>query len=144
MSARPVLGERALQTLAAIRIANGLLGLLAPALLVKRTSGEPTSTAPYYAFRMFGIRTIVLGADLLLLTGEAQQRARTEAVIIHGCDTVSAVVGGLRGDQPAKIARMTVTLSAVNTALAVVARFWAPPPDADPRRQTPTPAALAG
>jgi hypothetical protein len=126
MSVSPTLGTAALRTLAGIRLANGLLGLLAPGSLVKRTSRDPSDTSPYYAFRMFGIRTAVLGADLLLLRGESQQRARDEAVLIHAADTVSAVVGGLRGDLPAKAARMTVAISAVNTALAVVARRYAP------------------
>jgi hypothetical protein len=65
----------------------------------------------------------VLGFDLLTLTGAAQERARTQAVIIHATDTASALIGGLRGDVPPKIARTTVAISAVNTALAVVAKL---------------------
>ncbi len=124
----PALGSAALRTLAVIRIVNGALGLLAPAVLVRRTSADPTSTDPYYAFRMFGIRTVVLGADLLLLTGQGQQRARDEAVLIHATDTVCAVIGGLHGQQPARVARMTVAISAVNTALALIGRRYAPRP----------------
>ena len=116
-------GTTAVRALAAIRIVNGTLGLLAPQLLVRRTAADPTSTEPYYAFRMFGVRTVVLGIDLLTLTGAAQERARTQAVIIHGCDTASALIGGLRGDVPPKVARTTVAISAVNTVLAVVAKL---------------------
>ena len=119
------LGTSALRTLAAIRIANGALGLLAPGFLVARTSADPRSTAPYYAFRMFGIRTIVLGVDLLRV-GESQGRARNEAVLIHATDTVCAAVGAIRGDVPRSAARTTVAISAVNTALALVARRYAP------------------
>ncbi|MET0997813.1 MAG: hypothetical protein ABWX73_03770 [Marmoricola sp.] len=122
------LGTTALRTLAAIRIANGALGLLAPAVLVARTSADPRSTAPYYAFRMFGIRTLVLGVDLLTLRGEAQVRARNQAVLIHASDTVCAAVGAIRGDVPRSAARTTVAISAVNTALAVIARRYAPAP----------------
>ncbi len=122
------LGTTALRALAAIRIANGALGLLAPGFLVARTSVDPHSTAPYYAFRMFGIRTIVLGIDLLLVSGEAQGRARNEAVLIHASDTVCAAVGALRGDVPRSAGRATVAISAVNTALALVARRYAPAP----------------
>jgi hypothetical protein len=64
--------------------------------------------------------TGVLG--LLTLTGAAQQRARTQAVVIHATDTACAALGGLRGDLPPRVARTTVAISAVNTALAVVAR----------------------
>ncbi len=120
-----VAGTTALRALAAIRIANGTLGLLAPGFLVARTSADPHSTAPYYAFRMFGIRTIVLGIDLLRV-GESQGRARNEAVLIHATDTVCAALGGIRGDLPRSAARTTVAISAVNTVLALVARRYAP------------------
>jgi len=116
-------GTAAVRALAAIRIVNGTLGLLAPQVLVRRTSTDPTTTEPYYAFRMFGIRTVVLGLDLLTLTGPAQERARTQAVIIHATDTAAALLGGLRGDVPPRVARATIAISAVNTALAVVARL---------------------
>jgi hypothetical protein len=124
----PTLGTAALRTLAAIRLINGTLAFVAPGVLVRRTSADPGTTAPYYAMRMFGIRTVVLGTDLLLLTREGQARARDQAVLIHAADALSAVVGGLRGEQPAEIARLTVGISAVNTALAVIGRRWAPSP----------------
>jgi uncharacterized protein YjeT (DUF2065 family) len=116
-------GTTAVRALAAIRIVNGALGLLAPQVLVRRTSTDPTTTEPNYAFRMFGIRTVVLGLDLLTLTGPAQERARTQAVIIHATDTASALIGGLRGDVPPRVARTTVAISTLNTALAVVAKL---------------------
>jgi hypothetical protein len=121
MTDQAALGTAAVRTLAAIRIVNGALGLLAPQVLVKRTSTDPTTVEPYYAFRMFGIRTVVLGLDLLTLTGAAQERARVQAVVIHTTDTACAALGGLRGDLPPKVARTTVAISAVNTVLAVVA-----------------------
>src|SRR3954447_6397829 len=116
-------GNAAVRALAAIRIVNGTLGLLAPHVLVRRTSSDPTTTEPYYAFRMFGVRTVVLGIDLLTLTGPAQERARTQAVIIHATDIAAALLGGLRGDVPPRVARATVAISAVNTALVVVAKL---------------------
>ena len=125
---KPTLGTAALRTLAGIRIVNGTLALLAPGFLVRRSSANPESTDPYYAFRMFGIRTVVIGTDLVLLSGEGQARARDQAVLIHATDTMCALVGGLRGQQPASVARMTVAISAVNTALAVIGRRWAPNP----------------
>jgi hypothetical protein len=121
MTDRAALGTAAVRTLAAIRIVNGALGLLAPQVLVKRTSTDPKTVEPYYAFRMFGIRTIVLGLDLLSLTGAAQERARAQALVIHATDTACAALGGLRGDLPPKVVRTTVAISAVNTVLAAVA-----------------------
>jgi len=110
--------------LAGIRLANGTLGLLAPQLLVKRLGVEPAlNTASYYPFRMFGIRTIVLGVDLLTLRDGELRRADATAVLIHSVDTVAAAVGGIRGDVPAKAARLTTAISAVNTALALVSWF---------------------
>ena len=126
MTDQAALSTSAVRALAAIRIVNGTLGLLAPQVLVRRTSTDPTTTEPYYAFRMFGIRTVVLGADLLTLTGPAQERARTQAVIIHATDTASALLGGLRGDVPPRVARATVAISALNTVLAVVAKLAGP------------------
>jgi hypothetical protein len=121
MTDRAALGTVAVRTLAAIRIVNGALGLLAPQVLTKRTSTDPTTVEPYYAFRMFGIRTVLLGLDLLTMTGAAQERARVQALIVHATDTACAALGGLRGDLPPKVARTTVAISAVNTALAAVA-----------------------
>jgi len=122
MTDQATLGTTAVRALATIRIVNGALGLLAPQILARRTSTDPYTREPYYAFRMFGIRTVVLGLDLLTLTGAAQERARTQAVLIHATDTASALVGGLRGDVPRRVARTTVAISAVNTVLAVVAK----------------------
>ncbi len=68
----------------------------------------------------------MLGVDLLTLTGPAQRHARTQAVLIHATDTACAALGGLRGDLPARAARITVAISAVNTALAVIARVCQP------------------
>lgn len=118
-------GDRALTALAVIRLVNGALALLAPEFIARRTGGAAGDPAPNYGLRMFGVRTVVLGADLLLLRGEAGRRARSEAVIIHGVDTASAALGAIRGEVPPRVARITVTISAINTALAVLARRFA-------------------
>ena len=123
----PMVGLWARRTLAVVRLANGTLGLLAPQLLVKRLGVDPASnTAAYYPFRMFGIRTIVLGVDLLTMRDEELRRASATAVLIHSVDTVAAAVAGLRGDVPAKAARLTTAISAVNTLLALVSWFARP------------------
>jgi hypothetical protein len=123
----PMVGVWARRTLAVVRLANGTLGLLAPQILVKRLGVDPaSSTTAYYPFRMFGIRTIVLGADLLTMRDDELRRASATAVLIHSVDTVAAAVGGLRGDVPAKAARLTTAISAVNTLLALVSWFARP------------------
>jgi uncharacterized protein YjeT (DUF2065 family) len=125
---KSTLGTTALRALAVIRIVNGSLGLLAPQALVRATSSDPDDRAPYYGLRMFGVRTVVLGFDLLLLTGAQQRRARDEAVLIHAVDTVAALAGAVGGDLPRRARLTTVTVSALNTLLAVVGRRYAPEP----------------
>jgi hypothetical protein len=70
---------------------------------------------------MFGIRTMIIGADLWLLRGEELRRATKVAVLIHATDTVSAAATAVRGDLPRKQALVATGISAVNTALAIAA-----------------------
>jgi hypothetical protein len=113
--------------LAIVRLVNGFLGLFLPHLLVKRLDVDPAANrAAFYPFRMFGIRTIVLGADLLTMADDELRRAERTAIVIHSVDTIAAAVGGLRGDVPPKAARLTTAISAVNTCLAVVT-WWGRP-----------------
>lgn len=115
-------GARARQTLAFVRIVNGGLALFAPKFLLQRlgTDAEQDPSG-IYPFRMFGIRTLLIGADLLLLTGEEQRRATRLAVLIHASDTASAATCLLRGYLPKRVGVLTTAISAGNTVLAVVA-----------------------
>lgn len=122
MNQKQTAGNMALRTLAVIRLANGFLGLIAPQILIRRLGADPDSnSSAFYPFRLFGIRTVVLGADLLTMRGEELRRASTTAVLIHSVDTVSAVLGGMHGDMPVKAARITAAISGTNAALALVA-----------------------
>jgi hypothetical protein len=118
----------AMRALAVIRLVNGGLGLLAPNVLVRRLGVDPRQQpVANYPFRMFGIRTIVVGSDLLVLRGSQLERAVQQAVVIHGCDTASALLGGVRGEVSRRTAVMTTAVSAANTMLAVAAlrgRVW--------------------
>jgi hypothetical protein len=110
------------QTLAAIRIVNGAAGLLAPQLLLRRLGTDTRlDRSGFYPFRMFGIRTVLIGADLLVLQGEQRRRAVQLAVLIHATDTLSAATAGVRGDLPRRVAVVTTLISATNTTLAVLA-----------------------
>jgi hypothetical protein len=108
--------------LAAVRLVNGTAGLLAPELLLRRLGADATTGRfGIYPFRMFGIRTILIGADLLVLRGAEHRRAVRRAVLIHASDTISAALAGYRGDLPRKAAVATTAISGVNTVLAVIA-----------------------
>ena len=109
-------------SLAGVRIVMGTLGLFAPQVLLRRVGTDPAvDPSGVYPFRMFGIRTIVIGADLLLLKGDDRRRATRLAVLIHASDTVSAAAAGLQGYLPRRAAVMTTAISGLNTALAVLA-----------------------
>ena len=110
------------RVLAGVRILNGTAGLLAPEFLLRRLGADlQHDRSGIYPFRMFGIRTVLIGADLLLLQGEQRRRATQLAVLIHATDTASAVTAGLRGDLPRRAAVVTTLISAGNTVLAILA-----------------------
>ena len=76
-----------------------------PKVLIDRIDpGDPPSPAAVYAFRLFGIRTVLIGRDLLRPPGEARSRSVAEAPLIHASDTVTATlltVGGAVPPAPA-------------------------------------------
>lgn len=110
------------KTLGVIRIVNGSLGLFAPQLLLRQLGVDGASPQPAsYPFRMFGVRTIIIGVDLWVLTGEDLRRATRTAVLIHATDTVSAAATAVRGDLPRNQALVATGISAVNTLLALAA-----------------------
>jgi len=118
-------GDGARVLLALIRIANGTLGLLAPSVISgplteseEREAREPA----HYPFRLFGIRTVIIGAELLSRDPYVRERAVRVALPIHATDTASAALGGLLGEMPAKSAVRLTALSGTNTLLALLAR----------------------
>ncbi|OXM64161.1 hypothetical protein [Amycolatopsis vastitatis] len=123
------IGTAARTTLAGIRIFNGAVGLFAAHRMAAQLGSELGADKAFvYPARMFGIRTLVLGFDLLRLRdgSAADRRLLREAVLIHATDTAAAAYAGRRGELPAKAARLTTTISAVNTALAVISLVAAP------------------
>jgi len=109
-------------TLAGIRIANGSTALFAPSVLARQLGVEPReSQAVQYAFRLFGIRTLLLGVELLLPEGEVRTASLRVAPAIHASDTVSAALAGLTRQIPVRPAVTATAISAVNTVLALVA-----------------------
>ena len=113
--------------LAAIRLFNGIAALFTPGLLASRL-GVNTNTDPaiIYVFRLFGVRTVIIGAELLLRDGESRGRALRIGIGIHASDTAAALIAGVRGQLPPRAALTATLISATNTALAIVAQSKAP------------------
>ncbi|WIM99602.1 hypothetical protein ACTOB_003262 [Actinoplanes oblitus] len=116
------LARGARYVLAGIRLVNGALGLVAPHRLIERIDpGSGANPAAVYAFRLFGVRTVLLGAELIVSTGERRREVVRQGVLIHASDTVASALLGIRGLLPRRTALMLVLISATNTALALTA-----------------------
>jgi hypothetical protein len=117
---RSRLGNAARVTLAAIRIFNGTMGLVAPAVAARRI-GTPEG-APLYPWRMFGVRTVIIGAELLSRDPRRRDHAVRLALPIHASDTASAAIGGLLGETSKRTSIVLTAISGTNTVLALLAR----------------------
>jgi hypothetical protein len=120
-----LVGDGARVLLALVRIANGTLGLVAPSVISRPLTESDDLDAhkpAHYPFRLFGIRTVIIGAELLSRDAYVRERAVRVALPIHATDTVSAALGGLLGELPAKTAVRLAALSGTNTLLALLAR----------------------
>ena len=116
------IGRVARYALAGIRIVNGSVALIAPSVIIRRFGESPADdSAAVYGLRMFGIRTVVIGADLLTLTDAPLRRALGQAIIIHATDTATAASLGLSGRVRRPWAITLTLISAANTGLAVTA-----------------------
>lgn len=116
-------GKRARISLGLLRLVFGSLALAVPGLLVRRIEGpQASSPAAVYAFRMFGIRTVLLGRQLLVSDGSDLATALAEAPLIHGSDTATATLLTLTGQVPRRTGVMLMAVSGVNTALSLIAR----------------------
>jgi hypothetical protein len=112
--------RKARYLLAGIRLVNGTAGLVAPQLLIRRFDGDVRpSPGAIYAFRLFGIRTILLGLGLLTMKGDQLQRALQEGVVVHASDVATVALLGVRKQLPPRTAVLIGLISVVNVALAV-------------------------
>jgi len=107
--------------LGGIRLVNGAAALVVPRFVAARlgVEGQP---GVLYVLRLFGIRTVVLGVELLFLSGERLEQSIRVAPLIHASDTAAAAIGGIRGQLPRRAAVLTTLLSATNTGLALLAQ----------------------
>ncbi|MFN8592529.1 MAG: hypothetical protein U0031_13810 [Thermomicrobiales bacterium] len=105
-----------------IRLINGVLGIVAPGILIRRLGGDPAHNAvARYAFRLFGVRTVLLAGELLAPDGPVRVHAARTAIAIHAADTTAAAWGAWRRELPPRPALMTIGISTINTILAVIA-----------------------
>jgi hypothetical protein len=115
------IAEYARVLLACIRLLNGGLALLVPGFLARQIGVDPDANPGIvYVFRMFGIRTVLIGAELLTPNEERRSEAVQRAVLIHASDTLAAILATLSGQFP-RSGRAIVGISALNTLLAFVA-----------------------
>ncbi|HEY1295763.1 MAG TPA: hypothetical protein VGJ60_22025 [Chloroflexota bacterium] len=115
------LSEIARVLLACIRLLNGGLAVLVPGFLARQIGVDPDANPGIvYVFRMFGVRTVLIGAELLVQTGERRSEALHRAVLIHASDTLAAFLATQSSQYPKK--RHTIVwISALNTVLAIIA-----------------------
>jgi hypothetical protein len=109
--------------LGGIRLVNGALGLLAPTVIIRRFGDDDPASNPaaIYGLRLFGIRTVLIGADLIRLHGRDLDRALAVAPIIHATDTATVLALQRSKKLSPERARPLALISGVNTLLAVVA-----------------------
>ena len=131
----PLVGAvpKARYVLGAVRLFNGAATLFATRPFGKRLGVDPdTSPAAVYALRLFGVRTIYIGAELLFARGDHLRDAVAIAPAVHVSDTVSAILAGTSGQLPKKAAWTAAVISSVNVLLSLLA--WSSP---KPRRRRP-------
>jgi hypothetical protein len=109
--------------LGGIRVVNGALGLLEPTMIIRRFGDDDPANNPaaIYGLRLFGIRTVLIGADLIRLRGRDLERAVRAAPIIHACDTATVVALRQSKQLSPELARPLLLISGANTALALIA-----------------------
>jgi hypothetical protein len=117
------LGTTARIALGGVRIVAGTAGLLAPTMIINRfgDSNPSANPAAIYGLRLFGIRTVLIGADLIRLHGRDLDRALWAAPIIHASDTATVLTLQRKKQLSPERARPLALISGVNTLLAVTA-----------------------
>ena len=109
--------------LGAIRLFMGATALFAPAAMARRLGVDPDANpAPIHPLRMFGIRTILIGLELLSRDGAVRDRSRRLAPLVHASDTASAALAGIQRQLPPRVAVLTVSISGLNLVLALMGR----------------------
>jgi hypothetical protein len=107
------------KALAAIMLTNGSLALLAPRWLAGQLGVRAeVQPAMLYALRLFGIRTVLVAADLCL-EPRRRRRALREGVLMHSTDAAAALVAAAMGQLPVRAGVTAGAISTVNTLLCL-------------------------
>ena len=110
-------------TFTAIRLFNGVAALFVPTTLARRLGVDPEANpAALYALRLFGVRTVFIGAQLLLRDSGVHAHSLRVAPVIHALDATAALIAGERGQLPRRAATTAALISTVITVLAVIAQ----------------------
>lgn len=118
-----MLRSKAHLALGGIRLFNGVFALFAPRAMCRRMGIDPEANpSAIYPLRMFGVRTIILGLELLVGRTERRRERLDTAVLIHASDTAAAATAGLRGHLPPRVGILATGISALNTLFAILAR----------------------
>ena len=104
--------------LAAIRVFNGGTALFAPERLDARLGLDRSAEYPW---RMFGVRTVLMGVDLLSSDPEVRRHALRASVLVHGSDMISAAKAGFTRTLAPRAALTATAISGLNVALALIA-----------------------
>ena len=108
--------------LAAVRLFNGTAALAAPRQLGKRLGVDvEANPAAVYVLRLFGVRTIYVGAELALAGGPHLRDALRAAPAIHASDALAAAAAGAAGQLPKRSAYLGTAISSLNFLLAILA-----------------------
>jgi hypothetical protein len=109
--------------LAGIRLFNGIAALFAPGALARRLGVDPGSNpAALYVLRLFGVRTVLIGAQLLLRDDGLRAHSLRIAPVIHALDATAAVIAGVQRQLPPRAAATAALISTTNVVLAIVAQ----------------------
>ena len=107
------------KALAAIMMTNGTLALVAPRWLSERIGVDPEAQPGIlYVFRMFGIRTVLVAADLWLKP-DRRRRALREGIAMHSADAAAALIAAAFGELPLRSGLTAAAISTLNTALCL-------------------------
>lgn len=120
-------GRSAKRALAAVRIVNGGLALFAPNVLGARLGVNTATSAGFgYAFRLFGVRTLLLGIELWRAPDDPSNPVVRDTLVVHASDTAAAIVVRRLHELPPRGGTMAVGASALNTVLAVLTKVLLP------------------
>lgn len=115
--------SQARMLLGLIRLVNGALALLVPRRFTKMLGLDPERNGPaIYVLRLFGVRTVILGLQLLTAKGDELEQTVKHAPWIHASDATAALIAGVKGELPRRAAVIAFVTSSLNTMLSFLAQ----------------------